>query len=103
MSKLNHSKSEFTCLDCYEAEKLSSIFSKQRDDTLFIHEIAKIIGSEVIVKLKDGSHHSIMLKDNKNALELSVFFSTLSQKNGIILETVYSKDKVIIIWNYLLD
>ena len=98
MSKLNHSKVEFMCLDSYEAEKLSSIFSKQRDDTLFVCEIAKVIGSEAVVKLKDGSHHSIMFKDEKNALELLVFFRNLTLTNGTISDSGYTEDKVIILW-----
>ena len=103
MNKLNHSKVEFICLDTYEAEKLSSIFSKQRDETLFVYEIAKVIGSEVIVRLRDGSHHSIMFKDEKNALELVVFFRNLTQNNGIILDTSYTEDRVIILWYYPLN
>lgn len=99
VSKLNFTKSEFRCLDTYEAEKLSSIFSKQKDDTLFVSEIAKIIGSEVVVRLEDGSHHSILLKDEENAFQLSVFFRNLKETNGIISETIFNDDKAIIIWN----
>jgi hypothetical protein len=86
------------CLDSYEAEKLSSIFSKQRDDTLFLCEIAKVIGSEAVVRLKDGSHHSIMFKDEKNALELLFFFRNLTLNNGIISDSRYTEDKVVVLW-----
>jgi len=99
MNKINYSKSEFACLDSYEAEKLSSIFSKQKDDTLFVKEIVKIVGSEVVVRLNDGSHHSILFKDETNALKLSIFFKNLVQNNRIISETGYSEDKAIILWN----
>lgn len=97
---MNFTKSEFRCLDSYEAEKLSSIFSKHKDDTLFVSEIVKIVGSEVVVKLNDGSHHSIILKDKDNALQLSMFFSNLTKTNGIITETLFVDDKAIISWNY---
>ncbi|WP_148686458.1 hypothetical protein [Candidatus Nitrosocosmicus hydrocola] len=103
MNKLNHSKSEFTCLDSYEAEKLSSIFSKQKDDKLFVKEIVKIVESEVVVRLNDGSHHSILFKDKTNALKLSFFFKNLIQNNGIISETGYCDDKAFIFWNQPLD
>jgi hypothetical protein len=99
MRELDSTKSEFSCLDSYEAEKLASIFSKQRDDTLFVSEIVKIIGSEVVVKLGDGSHHSIILKDEENAFQLSVFFKNLTQANGIISNTMFRGDTAIILWN----
>ena len=91
-------KSEFSCMDSYEAEKLSSIFSLQKDNTLFVTEIVKTIGSEVVVRLKDGSHHSIMLEDEKNAFQLSVFFQKLAESKGIILDTSYSDNKAVIHW-----
>jgi hypothetical protein len=100
VSKLNINKSEFLCLDSYEAEKASSIFSKQKDDTLFVSEIVKIIGSEAVVRLNDGSHHSILLKDEENAFHLSVFFMNLKETKGKISETVFNDDRVTILWNH---
>jgi len=99
VSKLNISKTEFLCLDSYEAEKASSIFSKQKDDTLFVSEIVKIIGSEAVIRLNDGSHHSILLKDEENAFKLSVFFRNLKETNGNISETIFNDDRVTILWN----
>ena len=96
---MNISKIEFLCLDSYEAEKASSIFSKQKDDTLFVSEIVKIIGSEAVVRLNDGSHHSILLKDEENAFKLSVFFRNLKETNGNISETLFNDDRVTILWN----
>jgi len=69
---------KFICEDGYEAEKLSSIFSIQKDDTLFVTEVVKVIENELIVKLKDGSHHSILFKDQNNALMLKKTFTDLS-------------------------
>ena len=86
-------------MDTYEAEKISGIFSKQKDDTLFISELVKIIGSEVVVRLNDGSHHSILLKDEENAFQLSVFFRNLKETNGNISETIFNDDRVIILWD----
>lgn len=71
----------FLCQDSYEAEKMSSIFSLQKDDTLFVRQIVKIIDNEVIIKLNDGTSHSILLKDKENALKLEKFFSDLSSNN----------------------
>src|SRR3954452_16668942 len=79
----------FICQDNYEAEKLASVFALQKDNSLFINEITKVIENEVIVKLKDGSHHSIAFKDNYNALLLKKMFSEiLLAKNKVI--SIYS-------------
>ena len=75
----------FICQDDYEAEKLASVFALQKDNSLFVNEITKVIENEVILKLKDGSHHSITFKDNHNALMLK----------KIVSEILLSKDKVI--------
>ncbi len=45
---------KFICEDSYEAEKLSSIFTLQKDNSLFVIGIVKVIENESIVKLKDG-------------------------------------------------
>jgi hypothetical protein len=77
---------KFICQDEYEAEKLASIFALQKDNSLFVNEITKVIENEVIVKLKDGSHHSILFKDSYNALMLKKMFSEiLLSKNKVIL------------------
>lgn len=51
------------CADKHEAQKLASlVFQRERDET-FVSEVINVIGNEVIVALKDGSAHSIMLRD----------------------------------------
>ncbi|MDF0679604.1 MAG: hypothetical protein P0116_01410 [Candidatus Nitrosocosmicus sp.] len=43
-------KFKFICEDSYEAEKLASIFTPQKDNSLFVSNIVKTIGNEVVVK-----------------------------------------------------
>ena len=75
---------KFICEDSYEAEKLLSIFTLQKDNSLFVIEIVKVIENEVVVKLKDGSHHSVLFKDLNNALMLRKMFTEISlTKNNI--------------------
>jgi hypothetical protein len=76
---------KFICQDDYEAEKLASVFTLQKDNSLFVNEITKVIENEVIVKLKDGSHHSIVFKDNYNAVMLK----------KTIAKILIDKDKII--------
>jgi hypothetical protein len=82
-------KFKFICQDSYEAEKLTSIFALQKDNTLFVSNIVRIIDNEVVVKLKDGSHHSIMFQDEINSYKLEQFFKELSQKAQQVTETKY--------------
>ena len=56
-------KRKIKCLDKYEAEKLASlIFIKDGKET-FITEILNVIDNEIVVKIKDKSAHSILLKN----------------------------------------
>jgi hypothetical protein len=87
---------KFICEDGYEAEKLSSIFSIQKDDTLFVTEVVKVIENELIVKLKDGSHHSILFKDQNNALMLKKTFTDLSLTKKKVISTYYTGNEMVI-------
>jgi hypothetical protein len=87
---------KFICEDRYEAEKLSSIFSVQKDDALFVTEIVKVIDNELIVKLKDGSHHSILFKDPHNALMLKKIFTELSLTKKKVISTYYTGNEMVI-------
>ncbi len=85
-------KYKFICLDSYEAEKLTSIFALQKDNTLFVSNIVKIIDNEVVVKLKDGSHHSILFKDDINSYKLGQFFKELLARKSRVVGTNYVGD-----------
>ena len=75
----------FICEDDYEADKLSSMFTLQKDNSLFVMGIVKTIGNEVIVNLKDGSHHSISFKDTDNASKFEKMFMELSSTKSKII------------------
>lgn len=86
----------FICQDDYEAEKLTSIFALQKDDSLFVNEITKVIENEVIVKLKDGSHHSILFKDNYNAMMLKKMFAEIILSENKFISTHSSGNEIFI-------
>ncbi len=78
-------KKKFACQDKYEAMKLSSlIFIKQFNNT-FITEILDVIDNEIVILLKDGSAHSIIL-ENKFQVEMFVDFvqSVIEHKHRIV-------------------
>ncbi|MDQ4073300.1 MAG: hypothetical protein M3162_03235 [Thermoproteota archaeon] len=67
-------KLKFICEDTYEAEKFSSMFALQKDKSILVKEINKIIENEIILNLNDGTCHSISFKDKDNATMLKDLF-----------------------------
>ena len=65
----------FECEDGYEAEKLASLLSIQKDGTVWLVGIANVIGNEVVIQLKDRSSHAILLKGKPDAENLRKFLS----------------------------
>ena len=68
------------CLDKYEKEKLTSLFSIQKDDSIFVIDVENVIDNEIILRLKDKSSHSITLIDKDNAKSLFLLIKEI--KNG---------------------
>lgn len=60
----------FECEDRYEAEKLASLMSVQRDGTVWIAGVGAIVRNEIVMQLKDRSSHSVVLKDTEAAERL---------------------------------
>lgn len=57
---------KFECEDRYEAEKLSSLVSIQKDGTVWFSGIAAAVDNEIVIRLKDKSCHAVVLKDKEN-------------------------------------
>jgi hypothetical protein len=90
-------KRKIKCLDKYEAEKLASmIFIKEGKET-YIIEILNIIENEIVVKLKDKSAHSILLKDNSQVEIFADFIQSVFENQHKIINTSISDDEVEII------
>ncbi|HUG96499.1 MAG TPA: hypothetical protein VMJ94_03085 [Nitrososphaera sp.] len=76
---------KFQCDDRYEAEKLASLVSMQKDDTVYVDGVAAVVGNEIVIKLKDKSSHAVLLKDRENVDRL----------NSLLLEVVKGKIKIL--------
>ncbi len=61
---------KFECEDRYEAEKLASLMSIQRDDTVWIAGVGAVVRNELVIQLKDRSSHAVVLKDSDTAERL---------------------------------
>ena len=76
---------KFQCDDRYEAEKLASLVSVQKDDTVYVDGVAAVVGNEIVIKLKDKSSHAVLLKDRENVDRL----------NSLLLDVVKGKTKIL--------
>ena len=90
-------KRKIKCLDKYEAEKLASmIFIKDGKET-FITEILNVIDNEIVVKIKDKSAHSILLKDKTQVESFADFIQSVYENQHKIVNASTSESEVEII------
>ncbi len=90
-------KLKIKCLDKNEAEKLvSMIFIKEGKET-YIIQILNIIDNEIVVKLKDKSAHSILLKDNSQVESFADFIQSVFENRHKIVNASTSENEVEII------
>lgn len=76
---------KFQCDDRYEAEKLASLVSVQKDDIVYVDGVAAVIGREIVIKLKDKSSHAVLLKDKEDVDRLqSLLLNVLNGKTKIL-------------------
>ena len=67
----------FECEDHYEAEKLASLMSVQKDNTVWALGIEAVIANEIVIQLKDRSSHAVLLKDEETVDRLKSFMTDL--------------------------
>lgn len=68
---------KFECEDHYEAEKLASLMSVQKDNTLWVSGVEAVVGNEIVIQLKDRSSHAVLLKDEQTVVRLKSFITDL--------------------------
>jgi hypothetical protein len=68
---------KFHCDDRYEAEKLASLMSLQKDNTVWVSGVEAAVGNEIVIQLKDRSSHAVLLKDEQAVLVLKSFVADL--------------------------
>jgi hypothetical protein len=66
---------KFECDDRYEAEKLASLMSVQKDNTVWVSGVEAVVGNEIVMQLKDRSSHSVLLKDEQTVVSLKSFMT----------------------------
>jgi hypothetical protein len=77
----------FACDDRYEAEKLASLMSVQKDGSVYVESVAAIIDNEIVIKLKDKSSHAVVLKDNENVKALDELLQEVASGKTMIISS----------------
>ena len=80
---------EFECEDRYEAEKLASLMSVQKDNTVWVSRVEAVIGNEIVIQLKDRSSHAVLLKDEQIVMRLKSFLTDLLGGQMKIQSSIY--------------
>jgi hypothetical protein len=80
---------EFECEDRYEAEKLASLMSVQKDDTVWVSRVEAVIANEIVIQLKDRSSHAVLLKDEQTVMRLKSFLTDLLGGQIKIQSSIY--------------
>lgn len=80
---------EFECEDRYEAEKLASLMSVQKDNTVWVSRVEAVIGNEIVIQLKDRSSHAVLLKDEQIVMRLKSFLTDLLGGQIKIQSSIY--------------
>ena len=90
-------KIKIKCFDKNEAEKLSSMIFIKEGKEIFITEILNIVDNEMVVKLKDKSAHSILLKDSSQVESFADFIQSVFENKHKIVGTSTLEDVVEIV------
>jgi hypothetical protein len=80
---------KFECEDHYEAEKLASLMSVQKDNTVWVSGLEAVVGNEIVIQLRDRSSHAVLLKDEQTAVRLKSFMTDLMKGKIKIHSSAY--------------
>ena len=83
-----------SCNDEFEAQKLSGLIFLSEQKETHITEILNIVENEMIILVKDGSAHSILLKDESHVEKFADFIQSVFEKKHRIVEVITQKETV---------
>ena len=85
------------CRDKYEAQKLANLIFVNDTKETYIAEILNVVENEIILSIKDKSAHSVILKDNNQALLFTDFIQSVIEKKHKITDTKIVENSVEIV------
>ncbi len=89
--------SRISCRDKYEAQKLVSLLSIKDSKETLITEILNVVDTEVVVRLRDKSAHSILFKSTHDVELFADFIQSVLEKKHKIVEATISNEEIEII------
>lgn len=72
------------CADRYEARKLASLIYNDADRETCVTRILNVVKNEVVISIKDGSAHSILLGDEAEAERFADFCQSVLERSHAI-------------------
>jgi len=85
------------CRDKYEAQKLDSLIFVNETKETYVTEILNVVENEIVLSIKDKSAHSVILKDNNQALLFTDFIQSVIEKKQKKTSTKIAENSVEII------
>jgi len=85
------------CQDKYEAQKLANLIFVNDTKETYVTEILNVVENEVVLSIKDKSAHSVILKDNNQALLFTDFIQSVIEKKHKITGTKIVENSVEIV------
>ena len=85
------------CRDKYEAQKLANLIFVNDTKETYMAEILNVVENEIILSIKDKSAHSVILKDNNQALLFTDFIQSVIEKKHKITDTKIVENSVEIV------
>jgi len=82
------------CQDKYEAQKLANLIFVNDTKETYVTEILNVVENEVVLSIKDKSAHSVILKDNNQALLFTDFIQSVIEKKHKITGTKIVENSV---------
>jgi len=85
------------CNDKYEAQKLASLIFIDKTKETYVTKILNVIENEIVLLVEDKSAHSVILKDNNQALLFTDFIQSVIEKKHKITDTKIVENSVEIV------
>ena len=97
----DHTDIIITCNDKYEAQKLASLIFTTDCDTkgegTRIASVLNTIDNEVVISIKDGSAHSILLYDTSNVVMFADFVQSVTDGYDVLIMALITNDNCVMI------
>ena len=82
------------CADAYEAQKLAGLVFARDSGETSVSAILNVVGREVVIGIRDGSAHSVLLRDEGSVEALADFCQSVFDGEHVLVSAEASGDAV---------